>query len=312
MSKKTGYLLGILGTIIIGMLLMWFFCCGSGASSDGAITSDQNNQTQNNTVAPTPSSMALAIEDSNGTLNFSVPENFDFKISDYKHLQPVSASIDGGIGKLETYLNDDENKFTYLDITGYYDTDENNTSAFPNLGLARANDVKNYFVSKGIPSAKINTYGELLETLVPDDTIYRGPVAFKIGAYENENGDADEMAALKDRINANPLVLYFQTGQSSITLTPEQRQKVADVSKYLDHVNGSSVSIVGHTDNTGNPEAHIPLGLKRANYAKGYLTRNGIPEAQIITSSKGDQEPIADNATEEGKAKNRRSVVTIN
>lgn len=311
MSKKTGYLLGILGTIIIGMLLMWFFCCGSGASSDNGISSDQDNQTKN-TVAPTPSSMALAIKDPNGSLNFSIPENFDFKISDFTHLKPVAGSIDGGIGQLQTYLNDADNKFKYLDITGYYDTDEDNTSAFPNLGLARANDVKNYFVSQGVPSAKINTYGELLESLVPDDAIYKGPVAFKMGAYENENGDADAMAALKERINANPLVLYFQTGQSSITLTAEQRQKVADISKYLDHVSGSSASIVGHTDNTGNPDAHIPLGLKRADFAKGYLTRNGISEAQIKTSSKGDQDPIADNATEEGKAKNRRSVVTIN
>ena len=311
MSKKTGYLLGILLTIIIGMLLMWFFCCGSGVTSDTNVMSDQDNQSQE-VVAPSPTSMALAIKDPNGKLNFSIPENFDFKISGFNPITPIAGSIDEGIGKLQAYFNENDNKAKYLDITGYYDTGEDNTSAFPNLGLARANAVKNYFVSKGVPSAKINTYGELLDSLVPDDTIYRGPVAFKIGAFENENGDTEEMAALKARINANPLVLNFNTAQASISLTAEQRQKVADISRYLDHVDGSSASIVGHTDNTGNPAAHESLGLKRAEFAKGYFKRNGISETQLQTSSKGDTDPVADNATEEGRAQNRRSVVTLN
>lgn len=313
MSKKTGYLLGILLTIIIGMLLMWFFCCGSGATAVSNTTEGDTQKDQTVAVEnPAPTRMGFTIKDPNGDFSFSDAGNFDFNSSNYSILQPVSGAVDDGLGKLQTYLNADDNNGKFVDITGYYDLDEDNNSAFPNLGIARANAIKNYFVSKGIPSAKINTYGELLESLVPDGTIYRGPVAYKMGAYENENGDAEAMAALKARINANPLVLHFNTAQASISLSSEQRQKVADISRYLDHVSGASASIVGHTDNTGNPAAHVPLGLKRADFAKGYFKRNGILEAQLKTSSRGDKDPVADNATEEGRAQNRRSVVTLN
>lgn len=312
MSKKTGYLLGILLTIIIGMLLMWFFCCGSGATSEITDKSDQNSQVVVATQAPAPTLMGFSIKDPNGDFSISEKSNIDFNTSDFSIIQPVSGAVNNGIGKLQAYLNADGNDGKFVDITGYYDTDEDNTSAFPNLGLARANATKNYFVSKGIPSSQMNTYGELRDALVPDGNIYRGPLSYKIGTYDSVNGDAEEMAALKAKINGDPLVLNFQTGQASITLTPQQRQKVADISRYLDHVSGSSASVVGHTDNTGNPEMHVPLGLKRADFAKGYLTRNGISVAQIKTSSRGDKDPAADNATEEGRAKNRRSVVTLN
>ena len=310
MSKKTGYLLGILLTIIIGTILYWFFCCGAGAASGIADDDNQSNQV----VAPAKAAtrMGFALKDPNGELNISKEGNFDFDTSSFAILQPLAASVNEGIGSLQAYLNADSNTGKFVNITGYYDTNEENTSAFPNLGLARANTVKNYFVSKGISSSKINTAGELRDALIPDGTIYRGPVSFTMGAYENENGDAAEMAALKERINANPLVLHFNSAQASISLTAEQRKKVADISRYLDHVDGSSATIVGHTDNTGNPASHMSLGLKRAEFAKGYFKRNGIPEGQLKTSSQGDKDPAADNATEEGRAQNRRSVVTLN
>ena len=256
--------------------------------------------------------MGFSIKDPKGNFKFSDENNLDFNTSGFSILQPVSGAVDTGIGKLQAYLNAEGNAGKFVDITGYYDTDEDNTSAFPNLGLARANAVKNYFVSKGISSSKINTFGELRDALVPDGNIYRGPVSYTIGTYENANGDADEMAALKARINADPLVLQFNTAQASISLTAEQRQKMADISRYLDHVSGSTASIVGHTDNTGNPASHLPLGLKRANFAKDYFKRNGISETQLKTSSQGDKDPVADNTTEAGRAKNRRSVISIN
>ncbi len=445
MSKKTGYLLGILLTIIIGMLLMWFFCCSSRASSGVTNESDQNNQVtaptqmgfaikdpngdfsfsdkanldfntskfsilqpisgavdngiakvrtylnedgntgksiditgyydtyeENDSAFPNlglaranttknyfvskgippsrintygelndalipdgniyrgpvsfgigtasddnnqinaPTQMGFAIKDPNGDFSFSDKANLDFNTSEFSILQPVSGAVDNGIGKLRAYLNADGNTDKFVDITGYYDTDEENNSAFPNLGLARANTTKNYFVSKGIPASRINTYGELRDVLVPDGNIYRGPVSFGIGTLSNGNDQSETLADLKVRINANPLILHFNTAQASILLSTEQRQKVADINRYLDKVPGSIISITGHTDNTGNPAGHMPLGLNRANFAKGYFVKNGLSEAKINTASKGDKDPVADNSTVEGRAKNRRSVVTLN
>jgi OOP family OmpA-OmpF porin len=58
-------------------------------------------------------------------------------------------------------------------------------------------------------------------------------------------------------------------------------------------------------------QKNTQLGQNRADFAKEYLAKNGISADRIISSSKGPDEPIADNATTEGKAKNRRTVVTI-
>jgi len=69
---------------------------------------------------------------------------------------------------------------------------------------------------------------------------------------------------------------------------------------------------VGHTDNTGVASTNMRLGLNRANFAKTYLMQNGISEAKINTASKGQTSPIESNATKEGRAKNRRTVVTLN
>ena len=54
------------------------------------------------------------------------------------------------------------------------------------------------------------------------------------------------------------------------------------------------------------------LGKERAEFAKSYLMKNGIAADKIIVSSKGQSQPIATNATEEGRVKNRRTVITLN
>jgi len=152
--------------------------------------------------------------------------------------------------------------------------------------------------------------GELMESMVPKENVYLGPISYGLSG-ESENA-AEEMKALFDKINANPLTLYFNTAEASISLNAEQRQKVADISRYLDKIEGATANVVGHTDNTGVATTNMRLGLDRANFAKAYLMRNGISETKIKTSSKGQTAPIESNATEEGRSKNRRTVVTLN
>jgi outer membrane protein OmpA-like peptidoglycan-associated protein len=70
--------------------------------------------------------------------------------------------------------------------------------------------------------------------------------------------------------------------------------------------------VTGYTDNTGNEKANLELGAKRAEAAKEYLvTRHGIDPGRITTASKGAADPAYDNATAEGKAKNRRAQIVV-
>ena len=308
MSKKTAYLLGILLTIIIGTLLYCYLCDDCYCNPSGEKETESTNIGTEPEVKPATRN-AFAISDANGDFNLKINDNFNFKTSNFSILEPMATDITSGVAKLKDYLL--ANPLKDIDITGYYRSDETNNSAYPNLGLARANAVKNYLVSQGIPSRQIDTHGELNDAINPDDTnTLFGPLKFGIVTFEEGATDEVLEAACK-AIKERPLELYFNTGEAHINLTTAQRQKIADISRCVDKL-GVKVQVVGHTDNTGDADNNIILGQQRADFAKSYLVRNGILNDNIESSSKGQTEPIADNATEEGKAKNRRTVITIN
>ncbi|MGB6268893.1 MAG: OmpA family protein [Olleya sp.] len=318
MSKKTGYLLGILLTIILGTILYWLFCCkpcleaennASGITTETEKTSVKTESTSE----PTPVTInTFKVKDANGELDFNIYENLNFNTSSASILTPVSSAVDSSAIKLANYYK--ENPRKTLNIYGHYRSDETNNSVFPNLGLARANAAKNYLVSKGMLSKSINTYGTLDDNFNADkEGVLHGPLSYNVNTLEvGDTSDADEMKKLGDAIKADPLILYFETAQASINLTDVQRQKVANMVRYIDHVEGASINVTGYTDNTGSLTTNTRLGQERADFAKSYLVNNGISASKINSSSKGPDSPIADNATEEGRAKNRRVVVTIN
>ena len=66
------------------------------------------------------------------------------------------------------------------------------------------------------------------------------------------------------------------------------------------------VRIVGHTDNTGTDAINNPLSVNRAQSARDYLVSRGVAASRISIDGRGSREPIADNSTEAGRARNRR------
>jgi OmpA-OmpF porin, OOP family len=99
--------------------------------------------------------------------------------------------------------------------------------------------------------------------------------------------------------------------QSEITLNQEEKQKMDEITNVLKNLPDAVLTITGHTDNTGSHKYNIKLGQERADRAKTYLVQNGIDGSKITCTSKGPDEPIADNNTPEGRAKNRRTVILI-
>jgi outer membrane protein OmpA-like peptidoglycan-associated protein len=67
-----------------------------------------------------------------------------------------------------------------------------------------------------------------------------------------------------------------------------------------------TVSIEGHTDNVGNAKNNKTLSEERAKSVMSLIIKNGIPSTRMSASGWGQEKPIADNATDEGRAKNRR------
>jgi len=310
MSKKLLYLFGILATILIGTWLYVTFCCNCCTVESITAEEDKNGNTKSKSeTTSTHLVKTNGFSFSLPNLNYNCNDNFNFSSSNFNLLLPVSDSIELGISKLKTTLEKSNSKFK---VTGFYKSDEKNNSIFPNLGLARANAVKNYLVQKGILENNIEISDELHEDLiVKNDTLF-GPVYFGWLKEDNVTSEGKDWNAVKRTINATPLTLYFNTGQSTISLTQSQKQKIAAIVEYVNHVEGSKISITGHTDNDlGVRHTNQYYSEERATFAKKYFVSNGIPAAKIEASGKGEVQPIADNSTEEGRAKNRRTEITV-
>jgi len=304
MTKTTTNLLGILITILAGTY--FFITCCSECGLEGEEAAAVKEEVTTPPAVPEASSYPFAFSD--GSYSVNENGNFNFNTSSSNLLMPLAPGVAAGVTSLKGFLDENGNKV--INITGYYTSDETNATAYPNLGYARAVAVKNHLKENGVNAAQINTMGKLMDDMVAKDNMYQGPIGYDLGDVSADA--ADQLKALYDKIKANPLVLHFQTGQASISLTPEQRQKIADISRYLDKVSDAKCMVTGHTDNEGSRTTNVRLGQERADFAKGYLMRNGISETKIVTASKGPDVPVATNATEEGRAENRRTVVTLN
>jgi outer membrane protein OmpA-like peptidoglycan-associated protein len=221
----------------------------------------------------------------------------------------VSDSVTTGIDNLKKFL--EANPKQKITITGYATSNETNSTTFENLGLARANDVKNYFVSEGLSENQFSTKGTILDKWKMSGDTLLGPAEYLFETIDSVATSNDEWSVLKEKINADPLILHFNTNKSSQKLSDLEKQKVTDIVKYAKNVKDAVIVVVGHSDNVGNRDSNIVLGQKRADFSKDYLSKNGIDNAKIETQSKGPDEPIGDNTTAEGKASNRRTVITI-
>jgi K(+)-stimulated pyrophosphate-energized sodium pump len=103
--------------------------------------------------------------------------------------------------------------------------------------------------------------------------------------------------------------LLFETGKA--TLKPESQEQLKNVSEILKAFPAVNIKLGGYTDNTGDANANLKLSGDRAKAVEGELVGMGIATERIDSEGYGDQYPVADNTTEEGRAKNRRISIRV-
>jgi OOP family OmpA-OmpF porin len=94
-------------------------------------------------------------------------------------------------------------------------------------------------------------------------------------------------------------------------LKPEGRAKLDDLASKMSAVNLEVVIAVGHTDAIGGDAYNQKLSVRRADAVKNYLISKGVEKNRVYTEGKGEKQPIADNKTTEGRAKNRRVEIEV-
>jgi OOP family OmpA-OmpF porin len=115
---------------------------------------------------------------------------------------------------------------------------------------------------------------------------------------------ANEMFEKVNSGNSLSLYINFDTGKS--TIKSESQNIIDELYTMLKNNPTLKVTIEGHTDNVGNSASNKTLSEQRAASVKTALANKGIAADRIKTIGYGQEKPIADNSTEEGKAKNRR------
>src|SRR6266849_894995 len=92
---------------------------------------------------------------------------------------------------------------------------------------------------------------------------------------------------------------------------PEGKSKLDDLANKVRGVNLEVVIAIGHADSIGSDAYNQKLSVRRAESVKAYLVSKGIEPNRIYTEGKGEKQPVADNKTREGRAKNRRVEIEV-
>jgi len=115
---------------------------------------------------------------------------------------------------------------------------------------------------------------------------------------------ADEIK--KELDTKGHIALYINFDTDKATIKTESLPIIDEIQKLLTTNTGLKISIEGHTDNSGNAAHNKKLSEERANAVKAALTSKGISNVRLQTKGWGSDKPVADNTSEDNKAKNRR------
>ncbi|NJS37413.1 MAG: OmpA family protein, partial [Brachymonas sp.] len=102
---------------------------------------------------------------------------------------------------------------------------------------------------------------------------------------------------------------FFDVNKSVVK--PEGKAKMDDLVGKIKGINLEVIIAVGHTDSDGGDAFNQKLSVSRAEAVKAYLVSKGIEKNRVYTEGKGEKQPVADNKTKEGKAKNRRVEIEV-
>jgi outer membrane protein OmpA-like peptidoglycan-associated protein len=146
-----------------------------------------------------------------------------------------------------------------------------------------------------------------------------GLIGAGVGAYmdvqESELRQQLQGTGVQIQRNGDQLALIMP---GNITFATNEYRLRADFEPVLNSVGAvlykykdTRIRVIGHTDSTGGADYNYNLSNRRANSVASFLAANGLDQGRIISQGMGPDQPIADNATEQGRAQNRRVELEI-
>jgi len=189
-----------------------------------------------------------------------------------------------------------------LQIIGQYCSEEGRGSCdVDNLGLSRAQRMRNLFLRGNVAAEKVKVSSELrdlqcenLKSIAFSSIRYR---FLRDSEFVKQQGD-------------NKTLIYFPFNSDQKISNPEIEEYLREVAERLKS-GDETLKIVGHTDNIGSPSDNRVLGQQRADAIKALLVSYGVSRNKIDASSMGEDSPLNDNSTDAKRALNRRTELII-
>ncbi len=259
---------------------------------------------------------------------WSAPENLGYPINTIENEGSLAVSADGltayyasdradSRGNLDIYrfaLRDDIRPYRTLYVKGTV-VDKSTGKPLPSSVELTDNDTKQTLMK--VQTDELGTY--LVTLPVGKDytfTVNRKGYLFYSEPYALKQKQADSV--YQKNIYLEPVALNVVTtfhniefASNSYTLPTASLVELDQLWRLLNENPSLSVTISGYTDNVGKPEDNLLLSTNRAKAIVAYLTEKGIDKNRLQYQGMGEASPIADNSTEAGRAKNRRTTFTI-
>jgi outer membrane protein OmpA-like peptidoglycan-associated protein len=221
----------------------------------------------------------------------SCEKNFDaveFNVEPEK-----TVTIEGDKTVIDYELNDDANAPSELQIIRNY------TNAIKSLGGAVV-----YEESSNVTLKLVKNKREIWVMVSP----YNNATGYELTILEKgemvQEVSANDMLEALNKDGYMALYIQFDTGKYSIK--PESQPIIDQIVALLKNNAGLKLSIEGHTDNVGSAQSNKVLSEQRAKAVMDAVVSQGVEASRLSAVGWGQEKPVADNRTEEGRAKNRR------
>ncbi|WP_316785818.1 OmpA family protein [Pedobacter frigiditerrae] len=214
----------------------------------------------------------------------------------YKMFKGQSATKNG-----LTYNMGGSKVFNYADAMQYFGLTD---------GVNRYKSVYNQ-VSGYLKDLNPFGFNENVGEVVPYDQAVNLFFLKNINDIESTSADkADYSNQATEVVASGEWKINFNSGSAEISSTSSK--EVEKIYNLLVQAENTKLTVVGHTDNVGNPDGNLALSKSRAQAVVDYLKQKGIPASRFqLIDGKGQNEPLSSNNTPAGKALNRRVVITL-
>ena len=167
-----------------------------------------------------------------------------------------------------------------------------------------------------------NTFGKLQSKLYPKDlpeiieyskavdrSIMMSVVSNHPELLEGKALEVDYSGNITNTVASKDVHINFEFGSANISAS--STQTLNEIYSSAVTAEGLKIGVYGHTDNVGSPQANLNLSEERAQAVKNWLVKRGIRSNRIEVKGYGEEQPIAENTTEAGRATNRRVQIAL-